>query len=97
MAGILNNFVYHLRNDFCQKDFFSFFNSFSTSKCFVLFEVIFLPRLDILVSKSVFVIKFACANLGLKTLAAKVLNSGVVIYLSWLWSVRFFAISVIFL
>ena len=61
---------------------FSFFNSFSTSKCFVLFEVIFLLRLGNLASKSVFVIKFACANLALKTLAAKVLNSGVVIYLS---------------
>ena len=34
------------------------------------------------VSKSVFVIKFACANLALKTLAAKVLNYGVVMYLS---------------
>ena len=30
-------------------------------------------------SKSDFVIKFACANPALKTLAAKVLNSGVVI------------------
>ena len=43
---------------------------------------IFLLRLDNLASKSVFVIKFACANLALKTSAAKVLNSGVVIYLS---------------
>ena len=42
----------------------------------------FLLRLDSLVSKSVFVIKFACANRALKTSAAKVLNSGVVIYLS---------------
>ena len=42
----------------------------------------FLLRLDSLVSKSVFVIKFACANLALKTSAGKVLNSGVVIYLS---------------
>ena len=52
------------------------------SKCFDLFEVIFLLRLDSLASKSVFVIKFACPNLALKTSAAKVLNSGVVIYLS---------------
>ena len=35
-----------------------------------------------LASKSVLVIKFACANLALKTSSAKVLNSGVVIYLS---------------
>ena len=41
----------------------------------------FLLRLD-LSSKSVFVIKFACANLVLKTLAAKVLNSEVATYLS---------------
>ena len=47
-----------------------------------LFAVIFLLRLDNLASKLVFVIKFACANLALKTSAAKVLNSGVVIYLS---------------
>ena len=46
---------------------FSFFNSFLTSKCFVLSSVIFLLRLDSLVSKSVFVTKFACANLALKT------------------------------
>ena len=38
--------------------------------------------LDTLLSKSVFITKFARFNLALKTLAAKVLNSGVVIYLS---------------
>ena len=43
---------------------------------------IFLLRLDNLASKSVFVIKFACTNLALKRSAAKVLNSGVVTYLS---------------
>ena len=60
--------------------FFSFLNSFSTSICFVLFAVIFLLRINKLASKSVFVIKFACANRALKTSAANVLNSGVVIY-----------------
>ena len=35
-----------------------------------------------LASKSVFVIKFACANLASKTSAAKVLNSEVATYLS---------------
>ena len=53
-------------------------------------------RLGSLGSKSVFVIKFACANLALKTSVAKVLNSGVVIYLPRLWSVSFCSISVIF-
>ena len=59
------------------------------SKCFqfifnkcVLFVVTLLLRLDSLASKSVFGINFARANLALKTSAAKVLNSGVVIYLS---------------
>ena len=57
--------------------FFSFFDLFSASKCFDLFDVIFLLRSDSLASKSVFVITFACANLALKTSAAKVLKSGV--------------------
>ena len=55
---------------------------FSINKSFDLFAVIFMLRLDNLASKSAFVIKLACANLALKTSAAKVLNSGVAIYLS---------------
>ena len=43
--------------------------------------VIFLLIVDSSASKSVFGIKFACGNIALKTSAAKVLNSGVVIYL----------------
>ena len=39
-------------------------------------------RLDNLASKSVVVIKSACANLALKISAAKVLNSEVATYLS---------------
>ena len=53
------------------------FNHYEERMC-DLFEVIFLLRLDSLPSKSVLVIVFACANLALKILAAKVLNSGVV-------------------
>ena len=49
-----------------------------------------------LLSKSVFAIKFACANLAAKISAVNLLNSGVVIYLSWLWSMTFFPISLIF-
>ena len=60
------------------------FNSFSTSKCFVLLVVIFILKLNSLASKSVFFIIFAYANLALKTSAAKVLDCGVVMYLSWL-------------
>ena len=44
--------------------------------------MIFLLRFDNLECNSVLVIKFACAILALKTLAANLLNSGVVIYLS---------------
>ena len=67
----------------------SFFNSISMSKCFVLFEIIFCFRLFNLVRKSVSVTKFASANLASKT-------SGLVINLSWLWSVSYFLISLIF-
>ena len=52
---------------------FNYFNSFSTSKLFDLFAVIFLLRLDNLESKSVFVIKLPCANFALKTSEAKML------------------------
>ena len=69
---------------------FDLFNSLSTSKCFILFWVIFLLRLNNLVSKSVFVIKLACASLALKTSPANLLNSEVAIYLSWLWSLSLF-------
>ena len=47
---------------------------------FFLFASILLSRLDTILSKFVFTTKFARANLALKTSAAKVLNSGVVIY-----------------
>ena len=73
-----------------------FFNSISTSKYSVLFEVLFWLGLFSLVSKSVFVTKFASVNLASKTPAAKLLTSGLAIHLSWLWSVRFFSISVTF-
>ena len=48
----------------------------------ILFAVIFLLRLDNLASESVLVIKSTCANLALKTLATKVLNSGIILYFS---------------
>ena len=51
-------------------------------------------RFDSLASKSVFVIKLTCAYLALKTSAANLLNSWVSIYLSWLWLLSLFSISV---
>ena len=57
-------------------------NSFSTGTYFVLLELTFLLSLVRLVSKSVFVIKFACTNLAAKNSAINLLISGVVMYLS---------------
>ena len=67
-----------------------FFGLFTTSK-FGLF--IYLSRLDTVLSKIVFANKFPCANLALKTSATKVLKSGLVIYLSWLWLLSLFSVS----
>ena len=72
---------------------FNLFNSFSTIKCFDLFWVIFLLRFDNLAWKSVFVIKLACANFALKASEANLLNSEVSVYLSWLWLLSLFSIS----
>ena len=47
-----------------------------------------------LVSKSVFVTKFG--SFVAKISDVNLLNSGVVIYLSWLWLVPLFSISLIF-
>ena len=62
--------------------------------CFI-WRVIFLLRFESLESNYVFVIKFACAILILKTSVVNLLNSGVVIYLSWLWLLTLFSISLI--
>ena len=59
-----------------------FLNSVSTGAYFVLLELIFLLSLVKLVSKSVFVNKFACTNLAAKSSAINLLISGVVMYLS---------------
>ena len=70
----------------------SSFNLFSTSTCFVLFELILLLKLDSLLSNSVFFTKLsisllpasvASANLAAKVSAVTLSSSGVVIYLSF--------------
>ena len=72
----------------------SSFNSLSTTTCSVLFELILLLKPDSLSSKSVLstklrisllLAKFACFYLAAKLSDNYLLNSGVVIYLSWLW------------
>ena len=63
---------------------------------FVLFKLLFLLMLINLVSKTVFVTKFACANLAAKLFAPNLSNSEVVKYLSWSWSVTFFSILLVF-
>ena len=72
--------------------FLNFLNSFSIDLLFVLFTAILLSRLDTVLSKFVFATKFARAGLSLKTSAAKLLNSELVIYLSWLWLLSLFSI-----
>ena len=62
---------------------FNFFNSFLISKCLVLFKIIFQLGLDSFALESVFVIKFACANLTEKFSVVNLLNSEVIIHLSW--------------
>ena len=53
-------------------------------------------KLISLVSKSVFVTKFDCANLAAKFSTVNFLNFEVVINLSWSWSVTLFRMSGIF-
>ena len=81
------HFVLHhcLQNNFYPKNNLDqvLFSSFSTSRCLVLVLVTLSLIPFNLKSNSGFLIKSVCAaNLALKTSAAKVLNSGVVIYLS---------------
>ena len=71
-----------LANKIDRIKYFNLFNSYLTSKFSVLFSVTFLLRLDNLASKSVFVIKLACANLASKASAANLSNSAIVICLS---------------
>ena len=85
------NFVCHhyLQNTFCPQNnlnqVFLIFSSFSTSRCLVLVLVTLSLMPFNLKSNSGFLIKSVCAaNFVLKASAAKVLNSGVVMYLSWL-------------
>ena len=92
--------------DIASTFFDSSFNLFSTTICFALFGVIILYKLFSLSSKSVvftklaiwFLLpKFACVNLAVKLSDANLLNTWVVIYLSWSWSVVIlFSISLVF-
>ena len=66
---------------------------FSASRCLVLFEVIRLLKLVSLLSNSVLVTKLTCFNLAAKFSDVILLNSGVVINLSLLWSEIFFSVS----
>ena len=68
------------------------FKSFSTRKCFDLFQVIFLFKLFSLSSKSLLftkssisplVAKFVCFSFAVKFSAVNLLNAGLLIYLLW--------------
>ena len=86
LTEILNNYEQHLlQNDFYLENNLNqmlalFYIHFQQEH--VLFDLISLLTLLSLASKSVFVTKFAAANLAAKFSAVKLLNSGVVIYLS---------------
>ena len=67
-----------------------FSNSFSTSTCLC-------TVLCTTLAVSSLLAKFSSFSLALKLPAANVLNYGVVIYLSWVWSAIFLPISLIFL
>ena len=76
--------------DIASTFFYSTFNSFSTSTCFVLFELILLLKHNSLLSKSVLftklaisflLAKFACFNLAAKFSSVNLLNSAVVMSL----------------
>ena len=92
--------------DIASTFFDSSFHSFSRSKCFTLFEVTLSFKFFSLSIKSVFftkleisflLAKFAYANLAEKLSDVNSLNSWVVIYLSWSWSVVIsFSMSLIF-
>ena len=87
LAEILNNIEHHLlENDFYLKNnlnqmFIVFFFIFNKN-IICLLELIFLLRLIGLLSKSPFVIKFACAKVAAKFSTVNLLSSGVVKYLS---------------
>ena len=77
--------------DIASTFFDSSFNSYSTSVCFVLFELMLLLKLNSVLSKSALFTKlaipFLLAKIAYSSLAVKfsdhsLLNSGVVIYLS---------------
>ena len=83
LAEILNNSqYYHFENDFCHNN--------TLSQMSVIFQIYFqqlhvlfcLLRFISLLSKSVFVTRFASANLAAKLFAVSLLYSGVVIHLS---------------
>ena len=74
-----------------QKNFFRSFNSFSTTTCFVLFELILLLKPNSLLSRLVFftkstisllLAKFGCFSLAAKSSDVNLLDFGVVIKLS---------------
>ena len=71
------------------------FNSFifDVKSFSLLWKSIFFYKLAI----SLWFAKFACLNLAAKSSAVNLLNSRVVIYLSSLWSVIYFSISIIFI
>ena len=93
---ILNLFIKSFVNSFVNialTFFHRSFNSFLFEVRSLLSKSVFLKRLGISLSLT----KFACTNLAEKCCPDNLLNSWVVVYLSWSWSVVIlFSISLIF-
>ena len=91
---ILNSFIKSFVNPFIDIAL-TFFGSSFNSILFTFFSFLsklFLQKLAI----SLLLAKFAFTNLAAEFSAVHLLNFGLVIYLSWSWSVIFFSISLIF-
>ena len=94
---ILNIFIKSFVNPFVDiawNFFDSSFNSFlfDVTSFSLLSKSVFFKKLAI----SILLATFALFNLKSKIAAVKLLNSGVVIYSSWLWLAIFFSNSLIF-
>ena len=94
---ILNLFIESFVNPFVNIALIFFVSSFNSFLFDVTsFTLLSKPVLFTKLAISFLLAKFACFNLAAKFYDVKLFNSGVVIYLSWLWSIIFFSISFIF-
>ena len=88
---ILNLFIISFVNHFVDIALTFFDSSFSSFLFDVTFFNLFLKSvLFTKIAISLLLVKFACFNLAVKISDVNLLNSGIVIHLSWSWSIIFF-------